>query len=118
MERPTLDEEGLVRYEVFALPNENCSALLDKIRARALTLTSGYIWNKDDFSLRISNSGKEAVNYLVREIWRNSFTILLSKGDVSCLSGATDVAGNVDDEWLIVWILSAITKEFPGTAAR
>lgn len=68
----------------------------EAIMGRLALLSAGYIWHNEAFSL----------NYTA------------ARGDIpSHIGGMTNFGDNVDDEWLIVYLIQQITKEFPDLVA-
>ena len=102
------EEENTVHYRVFLLPpatdatplqlNARLDAyrqLLHDIRAFVAQATEGYIWHVDTFHL--------------------SLECLASSG-LLCLQGRVSFAENVEDEWLVVWLLRSISSKWSNTA--
>ncbi|XP_078284511.1 protein ecdysoneless homolog [Rhinoraja longicauda] len=68
----------------------------EEIMVRLALLSAGYIWHNEAFNL--------------------SYTA--ARGDIpSHIGGMTNFGDNVDDEWLIVYLIQQITKEFPDFVA-
>lgn len=84
---------------------------LAELRARCLdfvaTSTAGYIWQRDGFDLQPSATepppwtGKRGAD---------------ARPD--CLWGRTFFGDNVDDEWLVVWLLRELTRQHANISAR
>ena len=56
-------------------------------------------------------------HWLPNHIWhRDSFRLVLSKDVDGALECTMRVGDSVDDEWLVVWLLFQITKEFDVVA--
>jgi hypothetical protein len=105
----------------------NCERLCFRIETPALT---GLVMNvptiADDVlhcSVFPSNDANAAVlatqisrcveQWLPNHIWhRDSFQLVLSKEIEGTLECTMRVGDSVDDEWLVVWLLFQITKEF------
>lgn len=122
--------ENCVEYMVFILeenpePRRSFSSL-ETVRKAAVQLsnqlTKHYIWQRESFSLDIkstdgsscplSDPPRAPSNLLSRH------GVLTELIDLHCLYGMTDYGDCVEDEWLIVYILREITKQFPNLWAR
>ncbi|XP_060710057.1 protein ecdysoneless homolog [Hemiscyllium ocellatum] len=69
---------------------------LEGVVSSLAPLCAGYIWHSEAFRLQYSPA----------------------HGDVPAhIGGVTNFGDNVDDEWLIVYLIQQITKEFPNLAA-
>ncbi|KAK1826835.1 SGT1 protein-domain-containing protein [Podospora conica] len=90
--------EDCVEYMLF-VPGEKTLGTLETIRkaavAKADALTKDYIWQRDAFNLETK----------------------IDHG-LSYLHGTTSYGDNVEDEWLIVYLLRELTKTFPQLWVR
>ncbi|XP_067876574.1 protein ecdysoneless homolog [Heterodontus francisci] len=69
---------------------------LERIVGRLALLCAGYIWHNEAFRLQYTPA----------------------RGDVPAhIGGITNFGDNVDDEWLIVYLIQQVTKEFPDLVA-
>uniref|UniRef100_UPI00398F3F00 protein ecdysoneless homolog n=1 Tax=Pristiophorus japonicus TaxID=55135 RepID=UPI00398F3F00 len=100
--------QDTVRYRLYlsggsgeGAPGPGGEALeLERLRERALgrlaPLCAGYIWHHEAFRLEHT----------------------AGRGDVPAhIGGVTNFGDNVDDEWLIVYLIQQVTKEFPDLVA-
>lgn len=95
--------EDCVEYTIYILD----SALTDLERREKLR--------------QVQNAGIKLTNQLLRDfIWqRESFKLSLEREDGrSFLRGRTNYGDSVEDEWLIVYILRELSKQFPKTWMR
>lgn len=70
---------------------------------------------------RIQSAGVKLTNELLKDfIWqRETFKLSLEREDGrSCLRGRTNYGDSVEDEWLIVYILRELSKQFPNIWIR
>ncbi|OBT72728.1 hypothetical protein VF21_08818 [Pseudogymnoascus sp. 05NY08] len=87
-----------VEYTLFiinkSLAQKEVLACLELVRKEATKLTGAllkdYIWQRDDFNLKLEQSS-----------------------GLMHLRGLTNYGDSVEDEWLIVYILRELTKQFP-----
>ncbi|KAJ4387983.1 hypothetical protein N0V93_008586 [Gnomoniopsis smithogilvyi] len=95
--------ENCVEYMLFILgadlePKQSFSSL-EAVRKTAVQLstklTKDYIWQREGFNLEIK-----------------------STDGLQCLYGITDYGDCVEDEWLIVYIVRELTKQFSNVWAR
>ena len=103
------EEENSVLYRIFLLgataaSSKACTlrsslaaytALLDHVRSFVASATKDYIWHVDAFTLSLE---------------------CLAKSGHYCLQGRAAFAENIEDEWLIVWLLREISSRWPDTA--
>ncbi|PSR85482.1 SGT1-like protein [Coniella lustricola] len=95
--------ENCLEYMLFFLEakssTRNTLTGLDTVRKAAnqlcKQLTQDYIWQRDGFTLEIKNEA--GLNYL---------------------HGITDYGDSIEDEWLIVYMLRELTKQFPDLWVR
>ncbi|XP_048419564.1 protein ecdysoneless homolog [Stegostoma tigrinum] len=77
-------------------PRARLEQQLEKIVGSLAPLCAGYIWHNEAFRLQYTPA----------------------RGDVPAhVGGVTNFGDNVDDEWLIVYLIQQITKEFPNLVA-
>ena len=96
--------DDVVQYYIYLSPGllvdkniaiENVlNIYLEKCRAFVLKETVNYIWQNECFYLHVA-----------------------SNENLPCLTGTTNFADCIDDEWFILYLLQRITKEFPGLVA-
>ncbi len=87
------------------MPDE-ALALAVKLTNYVLPHIEGYIWQRDRFNLRLG----------ARE--RPPWQFGKQNDPPPTLWGTVAFGDNVDDEWLIVWMLLDITRRFPDLTAR
>ncbi|XP_041032568.1 protein ecdysoneless homolog isoform X2 [Carcharodon carcharias] len=95
--------QDTVGYRLYYLGGENpgvCRAELERqlegIVGRLALLCAGYIWHNEAFRLQYTPA----------------------RGDIPAhIGGVTNFGDNVDDEWLIVYLIQQVTKEFPEFVA-
>ena len=95
--------EDCIEYTIYILD----SALTDLERREKLR--------------QVQNAGIKLTNQLLRDfIWqRESFKLSLEREDGrSFLRGRTNYGDSVEDEWLIIYILRELSKQFPKTWMR
>ncbi|KAA6422714.1 MAG: SGT1 isoform 1 [Trebouxia sp. A1-2] len=82
--------------------------------AAVLPHLTGYIWQQDAFTLHISTAATPP--------WKNTSTATARSGDKPSASehlwGLARFGDNIEDEWLIVWLLHQITIKFSSVCAR
>lgn len=116
--------EDCVQYTIYILdPKVLDSALRQKLRnirfaANALTkkLLNNFVWQRDSFALElIHEDGKVSCSKKLL----SSKVLILPRGiGRSFLRGRTNHGDSVEDEWLIVYLLRELSKEFPETWIR
>ncbi|CAG0889781.1 unnamed protein product [Cyprideis torosa] len=89
-----------VTYEVFVPIKEGDLDLVRNVLARVLSLSVGYVWHYEEFHLEEDERKQDHK----LEGWK-------------VLRGSTCIGDNTEDEWFIVWLLSSVTEQIPGTAA-
>jgi hypothetical protein len=77
---------------------EDIEDIYTKLVERTEELSSSYIWNNEPFQLSKPTSCHSA-----ERLFRST--------------GTCDYGDNVEDEWYIVYILNALTLEYPGRLA-
>ena len=99
--RPPADQASSISFDEASL-----QATATSILAYVDELAKDYIWQREPFSLSVTES--------------NAFTIKspsLSESRLQqYLTGATRVGESVEDEWYIVWLLSEISRKWPDAA--
>ncbi|ORY38168.1 SGT1-domain-containing protein [Rhizoclosmatium globosum] len=74
------------------------TSILSLVSSFANSLVKGHIWHKDKFALAVAAGNGES---------------LLEGGtDSQFLYGKTRFGDCIDDEWLVVWMIQSITREF------
>ena len=119
---------------LFSVADDTAEAL-ENLRAQCLSivlpLTRGYIWQRDGFDLRSSAaqqppwrqkrasgvSGRDASG-TQRSSSSSSGLAGFREGPLPCLWGVAQFGDNLEDEWLVTWLLCELTARVPGTAAR
>ncbi|KAK0611147.1 SGT1 protein-domain-containing protein [Immersiella caudata] len=85
--------EDCVEYMLFLVGDKNLTKL-EAVRKEAIekadALTKDYIWQREPFKLETK-----------------------IQGGLSYLHGITNYGDNVEDEWLVVYLLRGLTKSFP-----
>lgn len=119
--------ENCVEYMLFVveldLQAKKIHSNLEAVRKAAVQLanqlTKDYIWQRDGFSLETkTNQGKTSST--------SSFLIIKAANEfvdhqeigLHYLHGITDYGDSIEDEWLIVYILRELTRQFPHLWAR
>lgn len=69
-------------------------------------LLKDFIWQRDHFNLELIQSHGELMSAI------DAAALLMFKG-LSFLQGRTNFGDSVDDEWLIVYLLRELSREFP-----
>jgi len=70
-----------------------------------------------DVAVLATQISRQVEQWLPNHIWhRDSFQLVFSKDIKGTLECTTRVGDSVDDEWLVVWLLFQITKEFSVVA--
>ena len=79
-----------------------CAHLVDK----AHSLTQGYIWQHESFGLK--SSFQQQQPWLKKQ----------KTGSTACCWGQTSFGDNIEDEWLITWLLMHLTRQHSNLSAR
>jgi hypothetical protein len=104
------------RYSPHAPAGEDASdlpGLANRMLAHLLPHLSGYIWQRDRFDLAASPPHPPP--------WRQKLCRARQKQAAPapappCLWGSVGFGDNVEDEWLLVWLLLELTRVFRVTA--
>lgn len=84
-----------------------------------LPLLRGYIWQRDRFNLRLSTQ-RQAPWQRARSGGAQRRGAAAAAADVGSMPphlwGSVSFGDNIEDEWLVVWLLLELTRSFPVTA--
>ncbi|MCJ1471697.1 hypothetical protein MMC13_000337 [Lambiella insularis] len=113
--------DDCVEYAIYILDQTlNDSAIRERLRdvqsaSNKLTraILKDFIWQRDDFALELAKEDGN-VGPSSRAIYNPN---CLSKG-VSHLRGRTNYGDSIEDEWLIVYLLRELSKQFPEIWVR
>jgi hypothetical protein len=115
--------ENCVEYMLFAiddkLQQQHIFSRLDTVRRAADQLSSrlisDYIWQRDAFNIEVKNDKGASPTTS-----QSSQLLPTDKppSGLVYLYGITDYGDSVEDEWLIVYILRELTKQFPDLWVR
>lgn len=108
---PRVPVEDVADYFIFLNPQEKydfdkLQKLRDDILEFTYTITSGHIWQEEEFNLTISKG-------LNKPIKATSET-----NEDLFLYGSTKFGDNIEDEWLIVYLLIEISKKWKDLFIR
>ena len=104
-------QENVVEYKIFGIPlagteNEKTVTIEDTlydVLSYAQSLIGDYIWQNDCFNLTCQEMEQPI------EIAHSE--------QITFFQGSTNFGDNIEDEWLIVYLLFSITKQFPQLVA-
>ena len=108
--------EDCVEYAIHVIdPSLKASSLRDRLRlilsaANRLVknLLKDYIWQRDAFALELTHDHGRIV---FRDFYRKIRPDV--QAGASFLNGRTNYGDSVEDEWLIVYILRELSRQFP-----
>lgn len=95
-------------------------ALRSQLLEHVLPLLDGYIWQRDRFNLQLSTQRQAP--------WQRARSSGTRRRDAAAaaapangsmpphLWGSVSFGDNIEDEWLVVWLLLELTRAFPVTA--
>jgi hypothetical protein len=92
MDIPSISDDVL-QCIIYPLNDDDPAVLLTQIMAFVKNLVPNHIWHRDSFELTLSKESKNALECIMR------------------------VGDSIDDEWLVVYLLWQVTKQF-SVAAR
>lgn len=122
---PRVSSDDCVKYSVYIIgsrENDNegtTKATLGKVISAANELDKellrGYIWQRENFRLVLrSNHGQDGQHIW----WEADWTLTGSMPGVLFLHGQTNYGDSIEDEWLVVYLLRELTKQFPDLWVR
>lgn len=108
--------EDCVEYMLFiidsSLTQKDLLNQLEGVRKEALKLTKkllkDYIWQRDEFTLKPEVQSSSGTNPLLKHV---KYLTCCRLG-LKYLHGLTNYGDSVDDEWLIVYILRELSRQF------
>lgn len=93
-------------------------ALRSQLLEHVLPLLDGYIWQRDRFNLQLSTQ-RQAPWQRARSSGTRRRDAVAAPANGSMpphLWGSVSFGDNIEDEWLVVWLLLELTHAFPVTA--
>lgn len=113
--------EDYVQYTIYILdPKVTDSELQQRLRhvrlaANALTkkLLNNFVWQRDSFALELVY--EDGMVRILEKLPSSKVLILTCGIGRTFLKGRTDHGDSVEDEWLIVYLLRELSREFPET---
>jgi hypothetical protein len=87
MDIPSISDDVL-QCIIYPLNDDDSAVLLTQIMAFVKNLVPNHIWHRDSFELTLSKESKNALECTMR------------------------VGDSIDDEWLVVYLLWQVTKQF------
>ena len=102
-----------------ASTGKELEALRSQLLDHVLPLIRGYIWQRDRFNLQLSTQRQAP--------WQRARSSGARRRDAAAaadaigsmpphLWGSVSFGDNIEDEWLVVWLLLELTRAFPVTA--
>lgn len=117
--------ENCVEYFLLVIEPElqprRALSSLEGVRKAAIQLsnqlTKDYIWQRDSFNLDIKSENGMRIEYGVLEASKIECADRVTTG-LHFLHGITDYGDSIEDEWLIVYLIRELSKQFPALWAR
>lgn len=117
----TLWPDDTVEYRLYPAQG-GARDCLDKLAADcthlARALLHGHVWNYEAFSLALWKEGREKINYSTSLSTDLINIINTGVSQPAHLFGKTCFHDNIEDEWLIVYLLFSLSKQMKELVIR